>query len=461
MKLKKKLKSIIRRSAFGEERVKLDRWVNIASYTVAITPSATFALIMKDEYLPAVFAMALVAIIVAADHDAALEEVPEEVREVVEKLDRTVEEQEKKLVHLAERILGYSERHQWSSCFLEQYEAQPQSRIRLTATIRFWEVHQEWALFQPVPGLEDEWRNVLSSGSNNVLRALTQYSDSLHVANERGRRHARFLTDAPVRVQFWTSSVGRDARFFYGLVYTMLMIYKALEKYNEQKKKEDRNYVDSKLLPARIRVGLAPIWAHVIGDETYQMIETSDEATALSRALHEDYDENRGGQLSQHRLATTYENVLVRNYDRGSRAESYIASILLSTQFDKSYFRYGEMEEAKKRLGGALKLDQGFQIKSWDKIEACCLLLGAGSHEFAQQLLRDALANTSSQVLNREDISDGKLDREGCLKKFQFILEEYIRTRARFLGCEIRENPQSNNPDEVELIDFLFQEAAI
>jgi hypothetical protein len=284
-------------------------------------PTAAYAIMMRDQYVPAVFTMAIVAIIVAADHDAELEEAPAEIAERVEDqlahvsqgLEDLIKDLKTSVIESNERLAQYKENYSWASMVMDE------KITRLSAVIRHWEVPKAF------------YDHVLTDQPDRMRFAYVDPPQGAAL-EEWTKRHSktsvdytphyiRFITEAPTRVTHWQPGNADDLHYFLGLLYTMCCIY-AVAKY---KGKGER--------AARVRIGSAPIWVHVYPESVYEIAETSDPTSSLARAKDLDfYVDGKANPDRRRRHASTYDRQVRNFYDRGTRAEAYIASILLSLE---------------------------------------------------------------------------------------------------------------------------------
>lgn len=312
-----------------------------------------FALIMKDLYTPAVFTMAIIAIVVAADHDMELEEARDHIKETSDELSERLKKQlEVNTQSLfdgvdekVQRLAQLTESHTWANV-VEKWDKPYKSYI----VVKHWEVPEEVMLNMRTDHLNfNEFFSIRTQISEkdpcmSAFRTMQGLIESSERTDDPLRRSAylRFVTPGPLRVrrtmsEFPEDASGQDTRYFYGLLYTMCCLYRA-----SLFDSSGSPIARPRVRPARIRIGHAPLWVHVLGPEVWQMVETRMPSRALSRPLHDEvanFSYDRQGDSTYvpgvKAWSAGYANIIQGSYDRASRAERYIASIFLSAQGEK------------------------------------------------------------------------------------------------------------------------------
>ncbi len=292
-----------------------------------LVPTICFVVIMRSQYVPAVFTMALLAIIVAADHDAELESSAERLKEELkEEIVTITEKSDEDVRQYAEKLAQLQEKHTWAARVEAKLKVDGNHAPSVRAVIHHWEV--------PTLLLIGDASTPIFDVESPLFQTFVKYQRAMGSDPRLRRSNMKFVCDGPLRVlskQFFhktESQFGDRYRFFFGLVYTMVNIYAsvAYTKFNA----EAHSY-----FPARIRIGFAEPWIHVIGDEVHQMIETQQPSRAISRPLHleiEDLSSWPSPQEPRRRWLNSYSDMVQGAYERADRAEHYIASVILATE---------------------------------------------------------------------------------------------------------------------------------
>lgn len=483
----------------------------ILCFLAILPPTLYFVLVMRDTYVPAVFTMALLAIVVAVDHDTELEETPEEIAEGVstlierrlgvleERFSEQTRKSAKELEKKVEILMQLSESETWAGALSGATDFR-----RVRCVVKHWEVPEEILTSSRKPeGYKFTFESNGTKEEGELKINFIRMSDPVYAAfrntleicykDERSgrKKYLRFISPAPLRVQRMTEEDallskeraeinGIDTRYFFGLVYTMCCLYQAHQDFvemevagmHEGNEKEAKRLELRQLRAARIRVGKCSNWVHVIDDKVYQMIETSVPSRSISRALHDeierfgDTEERRKDRIKE--WSDGYAEIVQNSYDRGSRAERYIASVLLANEGEEMCSR-ASVQEADTEIAESLGLQDdcsAFQFPSSgipfdDPLEPRFLvitrlmarLLGGSDHEFKNQLLLD-LINTRSQ--DDVQVVSNKIDLKTISGEEQLglMIAHYLLLRLTFLD---RPAPSTWQ----ELKDFLIEESVL
>ncbi len=279
----------------------------IAFMLVAL-PSLLLVIALKDSYVPAVLGMAIIAIIVAADHDAALEQtsfsVAKEINERIEQeFSVATTKFQKATTQEAERLAGFSDSYRW---WLVAQDVQVDNSVpRIIAVVHHWEMPTELLTARketdPPNRRFQEAFEVLSSEIRTLDDAKRGQIDQIAASNAL----PRFVCNGPIRLQGWLPIDGHEMRAFYGLVHALHMLYRVSNINWEMLQKPAVGSVDVR--PAKIRVGTAPIWAHVIGDDVYHIVDSDTSAARARQLYNEVADERRDALLpDRHASASAY-----------------------------------------------------------------------------------------------------------------------------------------------------------
>jgi len=403
---------------------------------------------MKDIYTPAVFIMALVAIVVAADHDTELEEsrlnLEKSIEEGIKRMEQSTEEQVQRLAQLTET-------HTWANVVMNWTEP-----TKSYVVVKHWEVPEELLLnsrgtldlLKVSENLSIETSTKSDDPFIAALRNAYELNKKVNVSALSKGKYLRFLSPAPHRVRSERAHSGvngvsgLDTRYFFGLLYTMCCIYRVMLFDGDNQLRKDSPYK----WPARVRIGASPLWVHVLGTEVYQMVETTNPSRALSRPLHEeirkfsrdqrgdgnyDSDSYIGMSLGLERWAGGYSKVVQEAYDRGSRAERYIASVLLSCEGE---FRPKKPQEGTNEHFPFVFSASNGQTTAFSDLAAC---LGGEDLGYAFQVMLDVYSGYASQgELERavqaqaNQLGTMASSLNGCLKK---LVEEYVTLRRLHL----------------------------
>lgn len=461
--------SILARLDDGAFEYRYKRWSKLAALVIIACPSTYFVLALRNDYVPAVLGMAIIAIIVAADHEAALDDTPHEVAHAVEgQLKHTLKEATdtfSETVHalsrqsnkLTERLAGYSESYRWWDAVTEASNDPDSSGLyRLSAVIRHWELPRDMLVPEdsvtakvgapPQSPVEVAFKELQSL----ILQARQSAISEAQMAR---LQYPRFVCHGPARLQGWVKGSALMMRSFYGLVYALTMLYKtANQAFDEDQKKDpsERQWTDKDPRPARIRVGRAPIWVHVINDDVYHIIPARDQSLSLARKLHDDFGSEQ--HSVRHESANAYEDAVVFAFHRAMSAEAYVASLLLATQISK-----GKLAELSWNVTINTRPEiEGFRLESFSQIGDALALMGAKNPEFAVMLLKEAEGFHDDELTNAivHQLAQDKIDlkEHGWLMSTD-ILEQYLRERCRFL------NRHAGSPDTIDaLVDRLAKE---
>jgi hypothetical protein len=459
----------------------IDRHLRPFALLTVAFPAAALVALLRNDYVPAVLGMAIVAIVVAADHDAALEQAPrvvaesvkiqlgeirkQIVRQISKDLKVATEKFQEASTEEAERLVGFSDSYRW---WLKAKRVKVDSAVpRIIAVIHHWEMPTDLlttskSTEDPDPPLQEAFE-VLST----AIRAPDpiEHDQIDHIAASNAL--PRFVCNGPTRLQGWLRNDGHEMRAFYGLVHALHMLYRVSN--DSWKILGQRGIVDVDVRPAKIRVGTAPIWAHVIGDDVYHIVD-SDTSAARARQLYNEVRDERHDALSRdrHASASAYTEALQLAFNRAASAESYVATILLATEMSKQRLEGPEFDakfnpdlEWRDDLDGVLKTtpeDRGFRIESKSDLTFALTMMGARNKSYTAFLSEEAYRLWGGAV--RQDIVLGKitLDESKALEKCLAELCGYLTERWRFLH---RFHPIPPNWEEAgHLRAFLLDEVA-
>lgn len=345
-----------------------------------------------------------------------------------------IEGQLRATTQYAERLAGIKDGYRWSHRVLEYAQAASPSLNRLTAAVRHWEIDPNWLLFG-------------DDGSGPPADSYAAFVALAQLNQQNPRLYGRFVCQGPIRMNYWRPDAAQSMRFFFGLIYTLCLIYRARQVSIDAFGTGGRRPV-----PARIRIGYAPMWVHVINDEVYQVIEGPHPATALSRPLHENLP--KAHDVTRHAVATAYDQSLRGYYNRAVRAEAWVASMILATERPHRQPSERERERQADLLTPAL-LSRTHRIQDLSTIDSALELMGSSSVQFASLLFRECLAfGVNEAQLEARWVQGLSNWRISCHNRVCGAVKEYLRLRARFIGASESDMAQ-------DCYGFLLDEAML
>jgi hypothetical protein len=406
-------------------------------------------------------------------------------------IDETLNEKTTEYLKKVETLMQLSESHTWAAAVIEElsdsalFSLNRAKRFRSRCVVKHWEIPEEILVGKRaatnfefyIGNTATNSRKVnlnidyILADSESMLKDPTYRAFELSLENslkdqEYGHKsYLRFISPAPLRVQrqsYGPTEIGQnglDTRYFFGLIYTMCCLYKSVNKCRDGNDKKVHPNLHQ-IRPARIRVGPCSNWVHVINDKVFQMLETSIPSRALSRPLHQDLDrfgtsEDRA-EGAVREWADGYADIVQNAYDRGSRAERYIASVLLSCEgervdgLDKStWLETGDStRESRFSFTGSI---EAINPGDLEKFGHCISrLLGGSDQDFQKCILLDLL-NTKDPIFVEEAFTNsGFIEHANHVMGAMII--QYLVLRLRFLERGI--------PDTwAGLKDFLIEES--
>jgi hypothetical protein len=389
--------------------------------------------------------MAVVAIVVAADHDAALHD---EAPDVLAKIAKDAFEDAEKLV---ERLAAFEFDYSWANTVRD---ARPLTRF--AAVIRQWPIDANWhlttcknpkhhpgSIVERCPQCESL---LLHDPSRLGFQAIRKEQDQTFDPKKDDPFYARFTCQAPTRVSFLDPSAGEDLRFLYGLFHALYLNYKST----------DNSVPWIPRLGSRIRVGRAPLWVHVINDNVFQMIPRG--SLTSSRMLHDQVD-----QKHVHQFASSYEDSVQGAYDRSIRAESYVASILLSA------YDHEESQHDSAQNATCLYKEEHWKKTSLDTMKDLPVavdLMGGYTEDYARLIMKESILG----LIQTEHYSETHIEplernmkitrewRKQCYDNTIRVIESYIFARFTFLHGD-KNIPKLS--EEGNLRKFLIEEVII
>lgn len=359
---------------------------------VSILPSVPFVIAMHTAYEPAVFAMALAAIFVAAEHYCGLQTTERELRERTTELgDKTselksmtaqLEEGTTRLIdetadlqrstttlHNNVEDLGQQSRRlqegmaivlnadglmQWRA---DVYRLYANAKERIDAVYRYFDIDAEWWM---AAGSEEPWKLYETLCVGNP--------ESLWTALKRSQASVQFIASFPLDDipdgHLDEAEQGKYFRSLLGLVWNLVVF----DRVRRGRRTPDPH--DQAVPPLCIMLSRAPFWMHVVDDTVFQIIERGETVDSTVRELTYSFaDEQPRRELSD----WARDNV-EQAAQRGGRAEEYVFSVLRYTALhscctENDALALGRMLD-KLGLGTWLRYPkEEFLLGSSDKIE--------------------------------------------------------------------------------------------
>lgn len=253
---------------------------------VSLLPAVPFILSMRGAYEPAVFVMALVAILVAAEHYGGLRESKQELEEktndivarlektgneIIEKLEKTAGTLNAQLVEKTTDItrqlgtmLNADGLAEWRSQIYDKYR---KAFRRIDAVVRFFDIDAYWWYCAPSAAPWVDYVNLCRKDPDTLFNTLSACEANIQFVCDFPMPFVGALPDKAQRAKYFRS--------FLGLAYTLVVFEKVRRERDEEKANRPQSSdVTSRFFPyARVIVSNAPTWMHVIDDVVYQVIE--------------------------------------------------------------------------------------------------------------------------------------------------------------------------------------------
>jgi hypothetical protein len=315
-------------------------WANRLIMALSILPAAIFALSMVEAYEPAVFAMALAAIYVAAEHYCGLQKTEERLDQGVAGLNTGVDNVKsaagrlesgvqlldtgvRDLMDNVGTLLNADGMERWRLALYTEYCKAGRS---VDAVVRYFDIDREWWLCD---ANQDVWSQYKRSAaqSHEATRFLLKV-----MTDERNTARFQFVADLPMPVPKGThgespTQAAIRATYFRNL----LGLAWQLTVFNEANQVRDTlrsAHGAGARGPGRIEVMIssAPAWMHVIDEQTYQAVERKTLAQSCFRLLHRDVTTTEAVRVSDWARRN-----IVQFAARGTPAGEYVIATLRHT----------------------------------------------------------------------------------------------------------------------------------
>jgi hypothetical protein len=302
--------------------------IRFAFALLASWPALLFAHRMINAYEPAVLVMALVAILVAAEHYAGLEKAEKRVEAATETIEK---------VNLQNDILLNSEG--LSTYKRELYELYGKATYRIDAVVHHIDIDEIW------------WQQPTHDSWDAYFKQAATDPTTLYGALQGKKASFQYVVPMPLPPVIPTSGStegllgGDDFRRLMGLAWQCVVLAELA-----------RGSGCATNWYARIRIVDTPCWMHVVDNTSYQVLQRGAGIEASARNLTRGATkEGEAGRISDWARRN-----IRRIAHRGSPAEEYLDSMLAWAGFfdtPRSHSEQSRLDERLDRLGMGSYLD--------------------------------------------------------------------------------------------------------
>ena len=340
------------------------RWLAMPPWRLQLVmglPALMFALAMSSHYNPAVFAMALAAIFVAAEHFSSIREAKDDLDETQSDLAETRNRLESALARNQKSIDILLDADGLANWRRHVYQAYQRADDRIDAVIRIFDIDELW---WQLGGRWNDYQDKeldLDEGPT-LYRALTSKESKAHASPRTDK--VLFVGDMALPS---SAGVGREraARFanLLGLTWWLIVVNAAVR----QRKKTSGAATPADDRFVVVRIASSASWMHAIDDKIYQVIERPEphppSARLLSGAVA---DEPR-----RQRLAQWAHDDVRRTGRRGCDGEEYVCAVLREAALRPGPVQLEENNQWNDdRIGEVLRL---LGLREWIAHEAAAL----------------------------------------------------------------------------------------
>lgn len=286
--------------------------LKVVLIVAACVPSTLFVNAMLAAYEPAVLLMALLAIVIAAEHYDGLQQTEK-------KLDATADLLLNKALELSssmERVLDADGLSSWRD---EVYHLYSGATRRVDAVIRFFDIDAEWWQCGNSGKPWEEYQKIVKSRPASLLTALYACQASV-----------QFVSDMPLpNVDITAQSPHQKGLFFrnlLGLAWQLVIFDLVWEKRRADAASSQAPHDAHHRAPRylRIRIGHTPSWMHVIDNAVFQIIERGSEGNSTVREL----TRSMRDQAAQEALSGWARRSVRQFAHRAGGAEEYVFMLL-------------------------------------------------------------------------------------------------------------------------------------